>query len=148
GKSETKKAPETPPPAEPVARAAAADLVDLDKVRRDWPLVLEEVKKVRKSLHALLSEGRPRSLEDGRLQLECRYDFHARSLADANNANVVAEAVRSVMGVSLTIVTTVGDLPVEPEPSSEEAPPAPASDDPVDVLSSAFGAEVIEETEG
>ncbi len=147
-KTETQpKKTESPPPAEPVARHAAADLVDLDKVRRDWPLVLEEVKKVRKSLHALLSEGRPRSLEDGRLQLECRYDFHARSLADANNANVVAEAVRSVMGVSLTIVTTVGDLPVEPE-ASAEAPPAPASDDPVDVLSSAFGAEVIEETEG
>jgi DNA polymerase III subunit gamma/tau len=127
----------------PHASAVASDLVDLDKVRRDWPLVLEEVRKVRKSLHALLSEGRPRSLEDGRLQLECRYDFHARQLTEGKNANAIGEAIRSVFGVTLQIVTTVGDEPVEQAPA-EPADQAPT--DPLDVLSSALGAEVIEET--
>jgi hypothetical protein len=121
----------------------ASDLVDLDKLRRDWPLVLEEVRKVRKSLHALLSEGRPRSLEDGRLQLECRYDFHARQLTEAKNANAIGEAIRSVFGVTLMIVTTVNDEPVE-QPVEEQADEGPT--DPIDVLSRGLGAEVIEET--
>jgi DNA polymerase III subunit gamma/tau len=140
------RAPEKP--AEKVApssapSAVASELVDLDKVRRDWPLVLDEVRKVRKSLHALLSEGRPRSLEGGRLQLECRYDFHARQLTEAKNANAIGEAIRSVFGVTLVIVTTVNDEPVE-QPAEETA--EEASTDPLDVLSSRLGAEVIEET--
>ena len=126
-----------PPP------VAASDLVDFEKVRRDWPLVLEEVRKVRKSLHALLSEGRPRSLEDGRLQLECRYDYHARQLTEARNANAIGEAICSVFGVTLQIVTTVGGEPVE-LPAADAADEAPA--DPLDVLSSRLGAEVIEES--
>ncbi|MGH2727953.1 MAG: hypothetical protein ACRDKS_13355, partial [Actinomycetota bacterium] len=148
-RSASKSAPEPvagePSPA-PAPRAAASGLVDLEKIRRDWSLVLEEVRKVRKSLHALLSEGRPRALEDDRLQLECRYDFHARQLAEPKNASVVSEAVRSVFGVALRIVTTVGAAPVEPEPAEDEV--SGESVDPVDVLSSRLGAEVIEETEG
>ena len=127
------------------AGIGATDLVDLDKIRRDWPLVLDEVRKVRKSLHALLSEGRPRSLEEGRLQLECRYDFHARQLIEAKNAAVVAEAIRSVFGITLKLVTTVGDAPVE---SPVETADDSGSTDPIDVLSAKLGAEVIEETEG
>jgi len=143
-----KKTEEAPAPAveQTASRPGATELVDFDKVVRDWPLVLSEVKSVRKSLHALLSEGRPRSLEDGRLKLECRYDFHARQLAEAKNANVIGEAIRSVFGVSLTIVTMVGDAPVEPESDAEQTD-EPAAD-PVDVLSAQLGAEVIEETEG
>ncbi len=130
----------------PAPRPAAAGLVDLEKIKRDWSLVLEEVRKVRKSLHALLSEGRPRSLDEDRLSLECRYDFHARQLAEPKNATVVSEAVRSVFGVALRIVTTVGATPVEPDTAQDEV--SDESIDPVDVLSSRLGAEVIEETEG
>jgi DNA polymerase-3 subunit gamma/tau len=144
-----KTAPKTSEPeakAEPASPAAVAatDLVDFEKVRRDWPLVLEEVKKVRKSLHALLADGRPRSLEAGRLQLECRYDYHARQLTEPNNANAIGEAIRSILGVSLSIVTTVQDVPVEQAADETPADQPPA--DPVDVLSSALGAEVIEES--
>jgi DNA polymerase-3 subunit gamma/tau len=139
-------APEKPvaktAPASP-ASAVASDLVDLDKLRRDWPLVLEEVRKVRKSLHALLSEGRPRSLEDGRLQLECRYDYHARQLTEAKNANAIGEAIHAVFGVTFQIVTTVGGEPVE-QPETELVDEGPT--DPIDVLSRGLGAEVIEET--
>ena len=127
-------------------RPAATGLVDLDKVKRDWSLVLEEVRKVSRSLQALLAEGRPRSLDDDRLQLECRYDFHARQLEQPKNAAVVAEAIRLVLGVSLRIVTTVGDAP--PPRESEEEEISDESADPLDVLSSRLGAEVIEETEG
>ncbi len=129
----------------PAPRPAAVGLVDLDKIKRDWSLVLEEVRKVRKSLHALLAEGRPRSLDGDELQLECRYEFHARQLGEARNAVVIAEAIRSVFGVSLRIRTTLGDAPVE-QPVEDEV--SDESADPIDVLSSRLGAEVIEETEG
>jgi DNA polymerase-3 subunit gamma/tau len=128
------------------ARHGAAELVDLEKVKRDWPVVLDEVRKVRKSLHALLAEGRPRALAEGTLQLECRYDYHARQLAEPRNSAVIAEAIHTVLGVTLRLQTLVGATPVEPE-----APPAedePASSDPLDVLSRRLGAEVIEETDG
>ena len=139
--------PKAAEPEHPSSRPVASDLVDFDKIVRDWPLVMTEVRKVKKSLHALLAEGHPRSLEDGRLKLECRYDYHARQLAEARNANVIGEAIRSVFGVNLLVVTMVGDAPIEPEaadPDQADAPPA----DPLDVLSAQLGAEVIEETEG
>ena len=139
-RSATEAAAEPPP----APRPAAVGLVDLDKIKRDWPLVLEEVRKVRKSLHALLAEGRPRSLDSDELQLECRYEFHARQLGEARNAAVIAEGLRSVFGVSLRIRTTVGDAPVE-QPVEDEV--SEESADPIDVLSSRLGAEVIEETE-
>ena len=140
-RSVTEAAAESPPLA---ARPAAVGLVDLDKIKRDWSLVLEEVRKVRKSLHALLAEGRPRSLDNDELQLECRYEFHARQLGEGRNAGVIAEAIRSVFGVSLRIRTTLGDAPVEPAAEDEVSD---ESADPIDVLSSRLGAEVIEETE-
>ena len=142
------KVDEPEPAAEPpVVRTAAAGLVDLDKIKRDWPLVLEEVKKVRNSLKALLSEGRPRTLDGDKLELECRYPFHARELAAAKNAAIVSEAVRSVFGVTLRITTTLAAAPAESEPAGDEDEISEESADPVDVLSSRLGAEVIEETE-
>jgi DNA polymerase-3 subunit gamma/tau len=137
-------ATETTAVSPPAPRPAAVGLVDLDKIKRDWSLVLEEVRKVRKSLHALLAEGRPRSLDNDELQLECRYEFHARQLGEARNAVVIAEAIRSVFGVTLRIRTTLGDAPVEPTVEDEVSD---ESADPIDVLSSRLGAEVIEETE-
>ncbi len=147
-KRASKKSPVPEEPVEvPAARPAAVGLVDLDKIKRDWPLVLEEVRKIRKSLHALLAEGRPRSLEDNKLELECRYPFHARQLAEDRNAAVVAEAVRSVFGVSLRIATSLAATPAEAD-TGEEDEVSDESSDPIDVLSSRLGAEVIEETEG
>ncbi|MGH2784246.1 MAG: DNA polymerase III subunit gamma/tau [Actinomycetota bacterium] len=139
-------APEPQPAEAPAPRPAAAGLVDLDKIKRDWPLVLEEVRKIRKSLHALLSEGRPRALEADKLELECRYEFHARQLAEAKNAAVVAEAVRSVFGVSLRIGTSLGAPTADAETGGDDEI-SEESADPLDVLSSRLGAEVIEETE-
>jgi DNA polymerase-3 subunit gamma/tau len=130
---------------QPASASVAADLVDLEKVRRDWPLVLAEVRKVRRTLYALLADGRPRSLEGGRLHLECRYDYHARQLTEPANANVIGEAIRSIFGVSLSIATSVQERPAE-ESAREEAPADEPPADPVDVLSSALGAEVIEES--
>jgi DNA polymerase-3 subunit gamma/tau len=138
----------TPPGPASTSPPAVRDLVDLETVRRDWPLVLEEVRKVRKSLHALLSEGRPRALDGGRLELECRYDFHARQLADPRNAAVVARAMQAVFGVALEIATTVGGGPAAGATAeAEDAEEEPAAD-PVDVLSARLGAELIEEAEG
>ena len=141
------KAADTDPVAEPAApRPAAVGLVDLDKIKRDWPLVLEEVRKIRKSLHALLSEGRPRALDGDKLELECRYPFHARELATDRNGAIVAEAVRSVFGVSIRIATSLAATPAEAD-AGEEDEVSDESADPIDVLSSRLGAEVIEETE-
>ena len=141
------KAVEAEPAAGPAApRPGAVGLVDLDKIKRDWPLVLEEVRKIRKSLHALLSEGRPRALDGDKLELECRYPFHARELATDKNGAIVAEAVRSVFGVSIRIATSLAATPAESEPGEEDEV-SDESADPIDVLSSRLGAEVIEETE-
>jgi DNA polymerase-3 subunit gamma/tau len=151
GRAKTPQRKVDPPPPGPESGAgapsgvAASDLVDLEKIRRDWPLVLAEVRKVRRTLYALLADGQPRSLEGGRLHLECRYDYHARQLTEPANANVIGEAIRAIFGVTMSIATSVQERPEEPaaEPDSpSDEPPA----DPVDVLSSALGAEVIEES--
>lgn len=130
-------------PGGPPARRDAQGLVDLEKIKRDWPLVLEEVKKVKKSLHARLAEGRPVGLEDGNLLIQLRHEFHATKLQEPKNAAVITEAVQSVFGITVRIATSVGAVPEDsPAPEAEEP------SDPLEVLSKGLGAEVIEEIEG
>jgi DNA polymerase-3 subunit gamma/tau len=137
-KAEPAVAKDDPPP----APRAAAGLVDLDKVRRSWPMVLEEVRKKSRSLHALLADATVGAYEQDAITLEARYEFHAKQLAETKNARVIALAMREVLGVNPQVRAVVR----APEP--EDAPDESASQvsgDPLDIVKAGFGDDVIEE---
>ncbi len=125
-------------PAEPASPAAGS--LDLEKVRRSWSLILEEVRKKSRSLHALLADATVGGLDAGTLQLEARFPFHAQQLAEAKNAGQIAQAIETVLGHAPKVTAVVGDHPKDEEPAASDD-----LTDPLDIVKAGFGDDVVEE---
>jgi DNA polymerase-3 subunit gamma/tau len=113
-------------PAEAPARAP----VDLDLVRRSWPLVLERVQATSRVTASFLGHGRPVALEGRQLVVELPKDrrFEAEALAKDGRNRQVDGVLEAMLGGGLEIRLVVGDHtgPADPDPpAAEAAPPAP-----------------------
>ncbi|MFA5891059.1 MAG: DNA polymerase III subunit gamma/tau [Actinomycetota bacterium] len=136
------KAPE-PPPVAPHLESSAGGLLDIEKLRRSWAVVLEEVRKQSRRVHAYVAETKPVSIDGKVLLLETPFPFHAQELEADRNARIIAAAVAGVFGVNPRIkaIAKVPDAePDEPDFGSTE----PAGD-PLDIVRAGFGDVVIEE---
>ena len=125
------------PPDEPSGLAMRADATrapeesgtpgmraDIDHFRRAWPLVLEAVKRRQIGLYAVLSEGRPESLDDDTLVIKfpAGYRFQADMVGRGENPQVVTEALREVTDRRLKVVARVAAQErSEPEQREEDA---------------------------
>jgi hypothetical protein len=97
---------------------------DIDHFRRGWPLVLEAVKKRQIGLHAVLSEGRPESVEGDTLVVKfpAGYRFQADMVSRGENPQVITEALREITGRPLRVVARVAEQErQEPEATEEDA---------------------------
>jgi len=122
--------PEEPAPrvttAAPIAERRTADpagagsgmTADIDHFRRGWPLVLEAVKKRQAGLFAVLSEGRPESLDGDTLVVKfpAGYKFQADMVARGENPRVITEALREITDKPLKIVARMA---VQEQPETE-----------------------------
>ncbi len=112
------------------AEAPARVPVDLDLVRRSWPLVLERVQATSRVTASFLGHGRPVALEGRQLVVELPKDrrFEAEALAKDGRNRQVDGVLEAMLGGGLEIRVVVGDHtgPADPDPpSAEAAPPAP-----------------------
>ena len=113
------------------AEAPARVPVDLDLVRRSWPLVLERVQATSRVTASFLGHGRPVALEGRQLVVELPKDrrFEAEALAKDGRNRQVDGVLEAMLGGGLEIRVVVGDHtgPADPDPpAAEAAPPAPA----------------------
>ncbi|MGZ4211244.1 MAG: hypothetical protein ACXVQX_11695, partial [Actinomycetota bacterium] len=143
----SKKAPQAPKAAsEPTAASApetAAQIVDLDMLRRSWPVVLEEIRKESRKLHALLGDAGVHSFEGKTLTVEVRFPIHADMVMEQKNSTVIARAVSSVFGVTPVVKAVVGARSTDPGETIDVMDDSSA--DPLDVLKSGFGDDLVEE---
>jgi DNA polymerase-3 subunit gamma/tau len=156
------KAVEPPPPAKPAKRAktstkppaeqeqkppapepTAAGLVDLEMIRRSWPVVLEEIRQKSRKLHALLGDAGVRSFDGRAIVVEVRFAIHGDMVTEPKNAAMIADAVSSVFGISPVVRAVVAARAEEPAESFDVIDDSSA--DPLDVLKSGFGDDLIEE---
>jgi DNA polymerase III subunit gamma/tau len=114
------------------SEAPARVPVDLDLVRRSWPLVLERVRATPRGrvTATFLGHGRPVALEGRQLVVELPRDrrFEAEALSKDGRNRLVDGVLEAVLGGGLEIRVVVGDQagPEEPDPSpADAAPPAP-----------------------
>jgi DNA polymerase-3 subunit gamma/tau len=129
GKAEPAAAPEEPGwgPAE-----ATADVpVDLDLVRRSWPLVIERVQAASRVTASFLGNGQPVALEGRQLVVELPRDkrFEAEALTKDGRNRQVEAVLEAMLGGGLQIRVVVGDRPAAPEPGQE---PASSAADPAE----------------
>jgi DNA polymerase-3 subunit gamma/tau len=117
------------------AEAPAQVPVDLDLVRRSWPLVLERVQSASKVTASFLGHGRPVALEGRQLVIELPRDrkFEAEALVKSGRNRQVDGVLEAVLGGGLEIRVVVGEHagPEEPDPPPAEAA-APAPDQVVE----------------
>src|SRR5215218_356832 len=121
------------PPAEEAgwgpAEAPARVPVDLDLVRRSWPLVLERVQAASKVTASFLGHGRPVVLEGRQVVVELPRDrkFEAEALVKSGRNRQVDGVLEAMLGGGLEIRVVVGDHagPEDPDP-----PPADAAAPP------------------
>ena len=114
------------------AEAPARVPVDLDLVRRSWPLVLERVRATPRGrvTASFLGHGRPVALEGRQLVIELPRDrkFEAEALTKDGRNRLVDSVLEAVLGGGLEIRVAVGDHagPEEPDPPpAAAAAPAP-----------------------
>lgn len=134
--------------------------IDLEKIVRAWPLVIEKVKRRKISLQAFLIPARPGGWNDGELVLEFRPDstFHQKNVSDPKQHGPLLEAFHEVFGVTPRLRCVLGpEAPgvastriedPKPDELSDDDVQAPAakSRDAIDLIREAFGGtEVVEE---
>jgi DNA polymerase III subunit gamma/tau len=127
------------PPAEEAgwgpAEAPARVPVDLDLVRRSWPLVLERVQAASKVTASFLGHGRPVALEGRQVVVELPRDrkFEAEALVKSGRNRQVDGVLEAMLGGGLEIRVVVGDHagPEDPDPPPADAA-APAADQVVE----------------
>jgi DNA polymerase-3 subunit gamma/tau len=112
-------------PAETPARVP----VDLDLVRRSWPLVLERVQATSRVTASFLGHGRPVALEGRQLVVELPRDrrFEAEALGKDGRNRQVDGVLEAMLGGGLEIRVVVGEHagPEDPDPPpADTAPPA------------------------
>jgi DNA polymerase-3 subunit gamma/tau len=131
------------PPAEAAADPAGWDApvpptpaapVDLDLVRRSWPLVVERVQAASRVTASFLGNGRPVALEGSRLVVELPRDrrFEAEALGKDGRDRQVNAVLEAVLGGGLEIRVVVGEAASAPAGEEPEPPPAPAAEFDVD----------------
>ena len=117
------------------AEAPARVPVDLDLVRRSWPLVLERVQAASRVTASFLGHGRPVALEGRQLVVELPKDrrFEAEALAKDGRNRQVDGVLEAMLGGGLEIRVVVGDHtgPADPDPPPASGPP-PAPDQVVE----------------
>ena len=128
--------------------------IDLEKVVRAWPLVLEKVKRRKISFQALLLAATPVAWRNGELVLEFgpRSRFHRDKVSDPVQHLPLIEGFAEVLGVRPKIVCVLGEEPPESDARAPEPPDSGGADDSgaprdaIDVIRDAFsGSEVVDE---
>jgi DNA polymerase III subunit gamma/tau len=149
------RAPEAPiPPMDP------ADL-DVERIIRAWPLILDKVKRRKISSHAMLLPAKPVDWREGELVLEFepRSRFHRDKMAEQSQHGPLLDAFDEILGVRPRLKCVMGheqekpsareaagsEVPfAAPEDLSDEGSGEPAPD-AIEMIRRAFNASVVTE---
>ena len=158
--AEEAAAPERPPASMPGAagenlgppeaeRPEAAHIEpSLDNLKRAWPVVLNAIKRHNKgALFAILSEGRPDSLEGDTLVVKFPRgkEFLASQVARPENSRLLSEAMLELTGVAMTVVARVAGVQAAPAESPEESARILTQQELIQALKLEFDAHPIDE---
>src|SRR5660397_221713 len=95
---------------------------NIENLKRAWPVVLNALKRRRPGLYAVVSEGRPESLEEGVLVLKFPkgMEFPAAQAAGVDNAAALREVLAEMTGKKLQVKTRVESEDTSAQPDKEK----------------------------
>ncbi len=91
--------------------------LDLDRIKRAWPIILEKVKRRKISFQAVLLAAEPVGWDEGELILAFgpRSRFHRDKVADSTQHGPFLDAFAEVLGVRPRVTCVIRE---QPEPTS------------------------------
>jgi DNA polymerase-3 subunit gamma/tau len=106
--------------------------VDLDLVRRSWPLVVERVQAASRVTASFLGNGQPVALEGRQVVVELPRDkrFEAEALTKDGRNRQVNDVLEVMLGGGLEIRVVVGDRPAADEPAEQPGGQGGAAEPP------------------
>jgi len=129
-----------------------ASSLTLEEIAEVWPVVLEKLKKKKRTFHAYLLEGQLEALEGRQiiLSFQKKFVFHKENAEKPEVKNLVEEILQQVLHQPVTLKCVLVDgqekkniekkLPLESTPSHDEV-----ADDPlIKKALELFGGEIIE----
>ncbi|MHB9149573.1 MAG: DNA polymerase III subunit gamma/tau [Thermoleophilia bacterium] len=119
----------------------------IDNLRRAWPVILSAVKNHRPSLHAVLSESRPESLEQDTLTLRFPQgaDFAAAQAGKQDNLAFLADALADVTGRRFKVITKLAGAATEVEEPDEARARILTKEELLQILKQEFDARPIDD---
>ncbi|RKD28802.1 DNA polymerase III subunit gamma/tau [Thermohalobacter berrensis] len=110
--------------------------IDINKVSKSWPDILKRIKKDRISIHALLMEGKPTSLENGILTISFDegFGFHKDAVEKKGNREYIEKVISDYYGI---------ELKIKPVMAGETAP-SEKDQDIVNQVIDIFGEDIVE----
>ena len=174
--------PLRPPPGTPAAPSpvpapapapAASSEVDIERIQRGWPAVMELVKKRKITAHAMLISATPEQFADGEvvLQFPTTHRFHRDKVSEPGSGYLsplvesifetfgIRPGIRCVLGQNESPAAEPAATPSTPGNRQDRAPSAhemgdddepavsiPRPKDPIDLIREGFAAEIVEET--
>jgi DNA polymerase III subunit gamma/tau len=120
---------------------------DIEHLKRAWPVVLDAVKRRQAGLFAVLSEGRPDSLDGNDLvvRFPAGYGFQANQVSRGENPRVISEALKEITGRDLRVIPKVTAEPAAEPVAEEEDARILSKDELIRVLKQEFDAQVIDD---
>jgi DNA polymerase-3 subunit gamma/tau len=122
------------PSATPAPARSAAGIFE------EWTAFMEAVKRRKRTLAALIQEGKPVKCEGGQLTVELpsNLKFHLENLALPPNRELLEEVLAEVTGAKLSICC----IPASGHPAEAKPEPPPPAPDPLAKAMALFGGEV------
>lgn len=119
----------------------------IDNLRRAWPVILSAVKNHRPSLHAVLSESRPESLQQDTLTLKFPQgaDFAAAQAGKQDNLAFLADALADVTGRRFKVITKLAGAATEVEEPDEARARILTKEELLQILKQEFDARPIDD---
>lgn len=120
--------------------------IDLEKVKRAWPVILQRVKEKKISTYALLLECQPREVSEGKivLEFEACAGFHKDEVEKETNIEILKEAFKEVLGEEISVACVLGGEE-ESEDQPKEANNNLSNQHLLEMLKDSFQAEIVEE---
>lgn len=131
--------------------AAALEIINQAPSELDsetWDAVLAELKQTHNTLYSILRMSNP-NLKGNQLSLVFAFDFHRKRISEAANKKLIADQVKKLTGLDITIECFY-DKQSKPQKASKTAAslnksPASVKDESIVAISSIFeGAELLE----
>jgi DNA polymerase-3 subunit gamma/tau len=130
--------------------------IDMAKVKRLWPIVLDHVKKKKISAHALLLECQPVKVENQEVTIVFNdgASFHCREIKKSQNMGLLKSAFKEITGESILVRCLLNgeageeatvEIVAEESESKEEVVEILSTPNIVKLVQDSFEAEVVDE---